>query len=447
MNFEKIALHVPTILLPRPDIDLTKWAVIACDQYTSQPEYWESTKKYVAHHPSTLHLIFPEVYLGSEQEEQMVKSISEHMQQYFEEEVLVPQKPGFILVERQINPNKTRKGLLVALDLEQYSYQEGSQALIRSTEGTILERLPPRIKIRKNSVMEVPHIMVLIDDPEKTVIEPLFKKDLELLCDFELMMEGGHLRNYKIDEEEVINEIASCLARLVDREVFEQKYNVTDKELLLYAMGDGNHSFATAKATWEDIKKQIKDPSILSNHPARYALVELVNIHDEGIQFEPIHRVLFNVNFSDMLQQMEMVYQKKGCRIEYRRTGDLITKESQLQEFQQKNVHVVPLVTETENGVLIIQEPTFSSEVGSLQFFLDEYLNNNPKTKIDYIHGATVVETLGSKKNNVGFYLPAMRKEDLFKTIIMDGALPQKAFSLGEPEEKRFYLECRMISP
>ncbi|MBF0288300.1 MAG: DUF1015 domain-containing protein [SAR324 cluster bacterium] len=440
MNFEKIALHVPKILLPRPDVDLSKWAVIACDQYTSQPEYWEATRKCVADNPSTLNLIFPEIYLGSAQEEQMVKNIGECMNQYFEEKILVPEKPGFVLVERQINSDKTRKGLMVALDLEQYSYQEGSQALIRSTEGTILDRLPPRIKIRKNSIMEVPHIMVLIDDPEKSVIEPLFEKELEQLCDFELMMKGGHLRSYKINQKELIDEIASGLNRLIDREIFDQKYSVSGKELLLYAMGDGNHSFATAKAIWEDIKEQADSPSSIANHPARYALVELVNIHDEGIQFEPIHRVLFNVNFDQMLQQMEALYQKKGCRVEYKQTEAPITTE-------QGHSHVIPLVTEQENGVLIVHNPVFGSEVGTLQFFLDQYLVHNSNVKLDYIHGDTVVQSLGSKKNNVGFYLPAMRKEDLFKTIIMDGALPQKSFSLGEPEEKRFYLECRMINP
>jgi len=437
MNFEKIGLHVPEILLPKDGSDMTKWAVVACDQYTSQPEYWKNAMDLVGDTPSTLNLILPEVYLETPREEELVSEVNSNMKKYLEENILVKQKPGFILVDRKTSKASSRKGLVVGLDLEHYDFREGSKTLIRATEGTIVDRLPPRIKVRKDAPIELPHIMVLIDDPDKTVIEPLFDMDLEKIYDFELMMESGHIQGYRVDNENIINTIAEKLAQLSDPETFNQKYNVENQAVLLYAMGDGNHSFATAKAIWEELKKSDQSTEEIMSHPARYALVELVNLHDEGLEFEPIHRVVFNVDTKDMFEKMDAFYSAQGSELSIKKVKS---------EQKTENAHVVSLVTGNETGALIIKNPKLILEVATLQSFLDSYLENNKQAKIDYVHGKKVVSELGSKPGNVGFFLEPMAKHALFKTIIFDGALPRKTFSMGEADEKRFYLECRKIT-
>jgi uncharacterized protein YkuJ len=368
------------------------------------------------------------------------------MQSYLEQGVLVPQKPGFILLDRKTCLAPSRKGLIAALDLEQYDYRPGSQSLIRATEGTILDRLPPRIEIREKAAIELPHIMVLIDDPHKTVIEPLFEKNLEKVYDFELMLESGHVKGYKVNEEKVIHEVADSLAKLADPESFDRKYHVSGKSVLLYAMGDGNHSFATAKAIWEDLKKNTENRDKIMQHPARYALVELVNVHDEGLSFEPIHRVVFNVNVEEILQRMQSFYRKQGAQFSCRRfetEGELLAESKNLPN---QNTHLISFVAHSRYGILIIKNPGFTLETATLQAFLDTCLKDLRDAKTDYIHGTDVVTELGSKPGNMGFYLPAISKHSLFKTIILDGALPRKTFSMGEADEKRFYLECRKIT-
>ena len=437
MNFEKIGLHVPEILLPKDGSDMTKWAVVACDQYTSQPEYWKNAMDLVGDTPSTLNLILPEVYLETPREEELVSEVNRNMKKYLEENILVKQKPGFILVDRKTSKASSRKGLVVGLDLEHYDFREGSKTLIRATEGTIVDRLPPRIKVRKDAPIELPHIMVLIDDPDKTIIEPLFDMDLEKTYDFELMMQSGHIKGYRIDNENTINIIAEKLAQLSDPETFNQKYNVENQAVLLYAMGDGNHSFATAKAIWEELKKSGQSTEEIMSHPARYALVELVNLHDEGLEFEPIHRVVFNVDTKDMFEKMDAFYSAQRSELSIKKVES---------EQETENAHVVSFVTGNETGALIIKNPKLILEVATLQSFLDSYLENNKQAKIDYVHGKEVVSELGSKPGNVGFFLEPMSKHDLFKTIILDGALPRKTFSMGEADEKRFYLECRKIT-
>jgi uncharacterized protein (DUF1015 family) len=436
MNFEEIGIHVPEILLPKDGSDMTKWAVVACDQYTSQPEYWKNAMDLVGDTPSTLNLILPEVYLETPREEELVSEVNSNMKKYLEENILVKQKPGFILVDRKTSKVSSRKGLVVGLDLEHYDFREGSKTLIRATEGTIVDRLPPRIKVRKDAPIELPHIMVLIDDPDKTIIEPLFDMDLEKTYDFELMMQSGHIKGYRIDNENTINTIAEKLAQLSDPETFNQKYNVENQAVLLYAMGDGNHSFATAKAIWEELKKSGQSTEEIMSHPARYALVELVNLHDEGLEFEPIHRVVFNVDTKDMFEKMDAFYSAQGSELSIKKVGS---------EQETENAHVVSFVTGNETGALIIKNPKLILEVATLQSFLDSYLENNKQAKIDYVHGKEVVSELGSKPGNVGFFLEPMSKHALFKTIILDGALPRKTFSMGEADEKRFYLECRKI--
>jgi uncharacterized protein (DUF1015 family) len=416
---------------------MTKWSVVACDQYTSQPEYWKNAMDLVEDAPSTLNLILPEVYLETPREEELVSKVNSNMKKYLKENILVKQKPGFILIDRKTSKASSRKGLVVGLDLEHYDFREGSKTLIRATEGTIVDRLPPRIKVRKDAPIELPHIMVLIDDPDKTIIEPLFDMDLEKIYDFELMMESGHIQGYRVDNENIINTIAEKLAQLSDPETFNQKYNVKNQAVLLYAMGDGNHSFATAKAIWEELKKSNHSTEKIMSHPARYALVELVNLHDEGLEFEPIHRVVFNVDTKDMFEKMDAFYSAQGSKLSIKKVG---------REQETENAHVVSFVTGNETGDLIIKNPKLILEVATLQSFLDSYLENNKQAKIDYVHGKEVVSELGSIPGNIGFFLEPMSKHALFKTIILDGALPRKTFSMGGADEKRFYLECRKIT-
>jgi hypothetical protein len=446
MNFEKIGLHVPEILLPKDGSDMTKWAVVACDQYTSQPEYWENAMDLVRDTPSTLNLILPEVYLETPREEELVSEVNRNMKKYLEENILAKQKPGFVLVDRKTSKASSRKGLVVGLDLEHYDFREGSKTLIRATEGTIVDRLPPRIKVRKDAPIELPHIMVLIDDPDKTIIEPLFDMDLEKIYDFELMMESGHIKGYRVDNENIINTITEKLAQLSDPETFNQKYNVENQAVLLYAMGDGNHSFATAKAIWEELKKSNHSTEEIMSHPARYALVELVNLHDDGLEFEPIHRVLFDIDTEDMLNIMRDFYAGQGAELSIRTFSSELEAETEAKKARKANSHAISFVTNGTAGVLVIKDPKLNLEVATLQSFLDSYLTAKQDAKIDYIHGKEVVSELGSKPENIGFFLEPMSKHDLFKTIILDGALPRKTFSMGEADEKRFYLECRKIT-
>jgi hypothetical protein len=445
LTFNRIAIQVPTLLLPRADIDLSKWAVIACDQYTSDPAYWEQVEELTSGHPSTLSLIFPEVYLDEPDSEERIRRINREMERYLAEGVLVPQQPGFLLVDRQTQAVPSRKGLIVALDLEQYDYREGAQSLIRATEGTILDRLPPRIRVREQACIELPHIMVLIDDPQQTVIEPLFARPRETVYDFPLMLGGGHIRGYRVDDADSIQQVATALERLAEPDQFARRYDVEGRPVVLYAMGDGNHSFATAKAIWEKLKAETPDRQTIMDHPARYALVELVNLHDPGLEFEAIHRVLFDVDVEAMLLQMANYFAGQGANVRCERFAARGALEAARRAAGTGHRHLMPFVNSDGFGLLTIENPKLHLTVATLQSFLDQFLAAEKNTRIDYIHGEGVVTTLGSRQGNVGFYLPAISKHELFKTIILDGALPRKTFSMGEADEKRFYLECRKI--
>lgn len=443
MKLAKLALEVPTILLPKAGIDLNRWAVIACDQYTSEPEYWQTVDQLVADHPSTLRLVFPEVYLEDENGDARITAINASMDKYLADGVLVEQEKGFILLDRKTSHVPSRKGLVVALDLEAYDYRPGSKTLIRATEGTIVDRLPPRIRVREKAAVELPHIMVLIDDPEQTVIEPLFEAELEQVYDFELMQESGHLRGWKVNQQQLIEQVGLALEALAEKERFQKRYDVADDEVMLYAMGDGNHSFATAKAIWEQLKEEASNPEDVMDHPARYALIELVNVHDPGLEFEAIHRVIFNVDVDDLLNKTRDYYHKSGtsCLVEV--FDSLSQAKAAAEAFAG---HAIAFVRDDGYGVLKVSEPSLTLEVATLQNFLDEYLQNQANARIDYIHGDDAVTRLGSSQGNIGFYLPSISKHDLFRTIVRDGALPRKTFSMGEADEKRFYLEARRIT-
>ena len=387
------------ILLPREGIDLNKWAVVACDQFTSEPEYWDEVATYVGNEPSTLRIILPEVYLESPNKEARIEKINATMKDYLDSGILREGFEGLMLVERETR--KKRRGLVVALDLENYEYTKGSKTLIRATEGTVESRIPPRLEIRKNALVELPHIMVLIDDPNKTVIEPLFEENLEKVYDFELMMRGCHIKGWKIDDQNLIEKINQNLEKLISSDGF------------LFAMGDGNHSLATAKAHWNNIKNNLSEEEKI-NHPARFALVELVNVHDEGLEFEPIHRVIFGV------------------------------ESDKLENFLAGEGKAVKMVSNGEEKIMRLKEVGSNLVVGDLQKLLDEFLQQNLEVKIDYVHGEEAVKKLAVGKN-VGFILEEMKKEELFPTVEKDGALPRKTFSMGEAEEKRYYLESRKI--
>lgn len=447
---EKIGVKIPTILLPKKDIDLKKWSVIACDQYTSQPEYWAEVEKFVGGGVSTLHLIFPEVFLGENRKdkEKRIERINETMKNYLDQGILVSHGPGFVYVERKTSTARSRKGLIMAIDLEKYDPNRSSQSLIRSTEKTVSERIPPRLKIRESAPLELSHVILLIDDPEKKVFEPIEKKiaELEKLYDFDLMIGGGHLEGYKINDEGMISNILKALESLADPSVFYKKYGVSkEKNVLLFAVGDGNHSLAAAKAHWEKIKKTSPaDMTII--HPARYVLAEAVNLHNEGLKFEPIHRVVFHVDPKQLLKEMVNFYSKNGLKASYRffAPQDKIDREIKRAK-ENKNSHILPFITKEKFGMAVIENPKFNLEVGTLQSFLDEFIKDHQSAVIDYIHGEGTVKSLAARDGNIGFYLPPMDKDKLFKTVIVEGALPKKTFSLGEAEDKRFYLECRKI--
>lgn len=407
------------ILIPQ-DADFTKWSVVACDQYTSEPSYWEDVRRIVGDSPSTLNIIYPEVYLGEENGEERIKNIHETMQRYLDDGLFLEILDSLIYVERTQSDGRTRRGIIGALDLEEYDYTKGSQSKIRATEGTIVERIPPRKRVRLGAPLELPHIIMLIDDREKNIIEPLADKKarFDKLYDFDLMKNSGHLTGYLVDDE-VKRDILAKIEKLGDEDEFRKKYGAEDKGVLMFAAGDGNHSLATAKSCWDEIKKDLTERE-RETHPARYALVEVMNIHDDALEFEPIQRVIFDTDPEKLLAAFKSYYKtgNKGQRIDYAYAGN--------------------------EGSIYVENPSSNLPVGTLQNFLDKYLAENGG-RIDYIHGSDVVKKLAAEENTIGFMVDAMAKNELFETVIKDGALPRKTFSMGEAADKRFYLEVKRI--
>ena len=416
-----LPLKRANILLPK-DVDMTKWSVVACDQYTSEPEYWKEVEKEVGSSPSTLNLILPELYLEDTDVEDRIKKINKTMEEYLDESMFNEYKDTMIYLERTQKDGKVREGLMAMVDLEDYSYEKGSQTLIRATEKTVIERIPPRLKVREKASLELPHIMILIDDEKKNIIESLKDKvtSEDVVYDFDLMENGGHIKGYKLSDE-VINGIESGLESLMDKDYFEKKYDVKNKGVLLFAMGDGNHSLATAKANYENLKKTMSEEEYLNN-PARYALVEVVNLHSPALEFEPIHRVIFNTDVNNLVEELHKYYD--------------INEDGDGEYFE--------LVTKDFDKRLYISNPKSNIAVGSIQMFLDDYLKDH-SGKLDYIHGDETTRSMGSEEGNVGILFEAMPKEELFRTVILDGALPRKTFSMGHSYDKRYYLEARKI--
>ena len=431
-RLKNLGLHTADILLPKLGVDLSKWAVVACDQYTSEKSYWEQAQSYVGSDPSTLNLIYPEAYLEETEPEKRIEAINTQMASYLKCDLFDTYKNCFFLVHRTTDTyEKGRWGLLVLLDLEQYDYTVGSRSLIRATEGTILSRIPPRKEIRKNASLELPHIMVLISDQEKSVIEPLAaKRDLlKQAYDTTLMAGGGSLSAWVVDKRDDFACIAAALEKI--------KTNLDPENPLLYAMGDGNHSLATAKSCWEDIKQTIPQ-SEWDNHPARYAMVELENIYDPGLAFEPIHRVLFGIEFETFKAEVE----KHASFVVIEKIADLptlhtlINEKSEFQRFGYRD----------KDGYYLFNLSGAAANIaaGTLQIVIDSLLEQK-KATVDYIHGEEVTATLGAQKGNGALILPNVSKDTFFETIIKDSALPRKTFSMGEANEKRYYMEARKI--
>ena len=407
------------ILLPKDKSKMTEWSVVACDQYTSDRDYWERVEKTVGDCPSTLKITLPEIYLEDGDVEKRIAKINETMKEYVEKGVFEEHKNCYIYTERTLANGKTRKGIVGKVDLEKYDFSKGSQSEIRATEGTVLERIPPRVKIRENASLELPHIMVLIDDAENSVIKEA-EKATEVCYDFDLMENGGHIKGKLIDGNgDVAKKIDEALASLESEEVFAKKYGISGRKPLPYAVGDGNHSLATAKTCWEEIKKT--DP----NSPARYALVEIVNLHDSSLEFEAIHRNVFEVSPEKILSELEEYFDCKPQNTPFEKINGR-------QYFT--------FLTDKNDYYFEIKNPTKNLAVGTVQEFIDS--RNYGKT--DYIHGEDVVRK-NLSETTVGFLFDTMEKEELFPTVIKDGALPRKTFSMGHAHDKRFYLEARKI--
>lgn len=399
-------VKAPHILLPSKEVDWSKYAVIACDQYTSNVEYWDTLKEEIGDSLSTFNMIYPEAYLDRTEKDAYINRINKNIDTYLKNDELKDIGECFILVERLTTYGVKRLGLVLAIDLEDYSYDKGTKALIRASEATIVERIPPRLAIRKDAEIELPHILVLFDDPQKEIVESLYAKrdKLEKVYDFELNKDGGHIRGYKIENtKEVIKQF---------NDLFYKNNNG-----LLFIVGDGNHSLATAKAHWDIVKKDLSEKQ-RENHPARYALVEANNLYDDGIIFEPIHRVMFNV---DSKFEKELRSKVNGDFISF-----TYSKEEGKKELR-----------------LPLNAPMAYLQV---QTFLDEYLTKHPEAKIDFIHDEDELFSVADKNiNSIAIAMPALTKEDLFDYLAKGRVLPRKSFSMGHANEKRYYLEAKKI--
>lgn len=416
MNGEKSmrAFMPARILLPNT-AEMEKWAVIACDQFTSQPEYWQRVRDTVGEAPSALHLILPEAELG-DGEEARIAAINAAMEDYLARGLFRCHEDAFVYVERSLMDGQIRRGLVGMIDLEQYDYSPGSQTAIRATESTVAERIPPRVRIRKDAALELPHVLLLCDDEQAGVIEPLsaLKDGLQKLYDFELLEGGGHIAGWLVQSAEA----EKVKARLEAYEAAETaKYSAYGAPLL-YAVGDGNHSLATAKACYEALKEQHPGED-LSAHPARFALVELENIHDPAQSFGPIHRIVKQTDPAALLAAL----QAEACAPEG---------------------FAIRWFCGEESGTLLLDPARGKLPVGILQRFLDDYLRDHPG-QVDYIHGDDTLRELAAEADSIGFLLPVPEKGRFFESILADGVLPRKTFSMGHAQEKRYYLEARRI--
>ncbi len=402
------------ILIPNPETDFSKWSVVACDQYTSEPKYWESVREYVGDAPSTLNIIYPEIYLDAADSGDRIARINKTMEEYMP--LFDEYKDSYIYVERIQSDGRLRRGIVGVIDLEEYDFSKGSVSAVRATEGTIIERIPPRKRIRENATLELPHIMMLTDDKECKIIEPLSEKKAEFkkLYDFDLMMSSGHITGYLLNDEAKVELDRTLLA------AEEEKRAENPNAPLIFAVGDGNHSLATAKTCWEEIKKNTG----AERHPARYALAELVNLYDTALEFEPIHRVLFDVEPNKVMAELEKYYPELS--------------------YEDNGGQKIKYCFGENKGTVYISNAPSNLAIGTIQKFIDSYIEKNGG-RADYIHGEDVVEELSRENGRIGFMVDGMEKTELYPTVIKDGSLPRKTFSMGNAADKRFYLEAKRI--
>lgn len=427
--------RLPRIHLPAAGIDLRKWAVVACDQYTSEPAYWEAVEREVGEAPSTLCLIFPEVHLDDVDAAARIERIQAAMRDYLARGLLVEHR-GPIHVERRVG-GRTRHGLMLELDLERYDFDAASTSLIRPTEGTIVARIAPRVAVRRGAALELPHVMVLIDDPEGTVIEPLTRQRdaLAPLYDIGLMAGGGHVSGRAVDAPRA-DRVVAALDALADPHAFARRYRVPDgTPVMLFPVGDGNHSLATAKATWNEIRATAGP-----DHPGRFALVEIVNIHDPALVFEPIHRLLFGVT----VDLRDALTQAFGSALHWAEVASAAAMREQVGSHSHRFGLIGPgahfWVGEIDGA------PT-ALGLDALQPFIDRLLEGPAIADVDYIHGDEVLERLAQAPGHAGVHLPALDKSELLRRVVHKGPLPRKTFSIGEANEKRYYVEARRITP
>ncbi len=411
------------ICVPR-NVDMCLWSVIACDQYSSQKQYWDGLDQEIGLAPSALRLMFPEAYLGIKDTRQEAKKANKTMRKYLSEGIFEVLKDAYIYVERTLANGSVRKGLMGTLDLEYYDYHEGSIAPVRATEKTIEDRLPPRVEVRKDAPIEMPHVVVFIDDPDYTVIEPLAKTCNDTdnkLYDFDLIGGGGHIKGWNVTEK--ISQIQQAIDRLSNQDVLVNKYGKEIKSPVIFAVGDGNHSLATAKVCWENIKSTLSKEQ-KRTHPARFSLVELVNIHDPSIMFEPIHRVLFDTNTADFISEAEKFFSAKSKDVD--------------------SVHTIKFITSKEVKEYAVKGLAIGEVIGLADEFCQSYIASNGG-KIDYIHDDKSAMEMADRPSCAGIMLPKMQKSELFTSIMSSGTFPKKSFSIGHAIDKRFYLECRKI--
>lgn len=409
------------ILLPQ-DCDMHKWSVVACDQYSSQPEYWAALEKLAQGVPSSLHLMLPEAYLEEKDQLAAAAEINRTMDEYLAGGVFHTLPQSYVYVERSLNGGACRRGLVGVLDLDAYDYAHDSTSPIRATEGTVESRLPPRVEVRRGAALEMPHIMVFIDDPADRVMSLLTqRKDrLPALYDFALSADGGHIRGWQVSGTDA-DALEQALDSLGDPVMLREKYG--DAAPAIFAMGDGNHSLATAKKCWEELKPTLGGAE-RETHPARYSLVELVNIHDPAITFEPIHRVLFATEPGAFL---ECAAQALGGL-----SGPADTS------------HTLRLLTAAGERSLTVRGLTIGQLIAAAEDLCQAYLREHGG-KIDYIHNDETAVEMGRRSDGAAILLPRMEKGELFPSIVRSGPFPKKSFSIGRAEDKRYYLECRKI--
>lgn len=422
MTFKRADILLPTF--SKDNAKMQQWSVVACDQYTSEPDYWQAVSEKTKGAYSTLNLTVPEIYLNDADIEDRIARTNQAMAQYMAEGVFAEYKNTYIFVERTLASGVKRLGVVGMVDLEDYDFSPDSQTKVRATEGTVISRIPPRLKVRRDALVELPHIMLLIDDASCSMIEPNAEKkaDFEKVYDFDLMQSSGHITGYVMSEK-ACEELDQKLASLADINQFNEKYGVSKDSPLVFAMGDGNHSLATAKTNYENLKKEI-GAEAAQQAPARYALCELVNLHDASLEFEAIHRVIFEADGQAFLWALEEKYE-----VSY-------AEDAVGQSFI--------FVQNGEKKKVTVLNPEEYLAVATVQKMLDNFTAEHGG-EIDYIHGEDVVLKLCENASNFGILLDAMDKSDLYKSVILDGALPRKTFSMGEACDKRFYIEARKI--